>query len=262
MKTLSDWIEGYQLTEECNNSIFLEFTRLTDIVPFLKEHKDWVEQHKWGFGDRAHHYMWYLILQHMQTHTENARLLEIGVFKGQIISLWALLGRELRRKVTIHAVSPFKGNRPGLVLHFTKKTFFPSYRRRHSEGNLYRDEDYLSCNKNIFARFGLDFSQVVLHRGYSSDLKVKNEAAPYKYDVIYIDGDHSYDGCLNDIRAYAPLVKPGGFLVLDDASCFLPGTMYFKGHEAVSKACEKIPAIGFKNVLNIGHNRIFMKKIT
>jgi hypothetical protein len=260
VETLSDWITGYQPTEECNDAIFLKFTRRTNTLSFLREHRDWVERYDWGFGDRAHHYMWYLVLQHLKTHVKNARLLEIGVFKGQIISLWALLGRELGQDFTIHAVSPFEGNRPGRLRHLVKRTFSSTYRKQHNEGNLYRHGDYLAFNKYIFSSFGLDFSQVVVHRGYSYDVKIKSEVTRYKYDVIYIDGDHSYEGCLNDIRSYAPLVKQEGFLVLDDASWFLPGTLFFKGHEAVSKACEKVPELGFENVLNVGHNRIFMKK--
>lgn len=38
-------------------------------------------------------------------------------------------------------------------------------------------------------------------------------AFPDKYfDTVYIDGDHSFNGCLNDLRAYAPKVKDSGFL--------------------------------------------------
>jgi hypothetical protein len=47
--------------------------------------------------------------------------------------------------------------------------------------------------------------------------------------------------------------------VMDDASCFLPGTGFWKGLEAVSVAAEDIPALGFENVLNVGHNRVYRR---
>jgi hypothetical protein len=46
---------------------------------------------------------------------------------------------------------------------------------------------------------------------------------------------------------------------MDDASYFLPGKTYHKGHKSVSKACSIIPDMGFTNVLNIGHNSVFQK---
>lgn len=36
------------------------------------------------------------------------------------------------------------------------------------------------------------------------------------FDVIYIDGDHTYNGCQSDLIRWSPHVKPGGFLVIDD----------------------------------------------
>jgi cephalosporin hydroxylase len=36
------------------------------------------------------------------------------------------------------------------------------------------------------------------------------------FDWVYIDGDHSYEAVLNDLKAWYPKVKPGGYLALDD----------------------------------------------
>jgi hypothetical protein len=35
-------------------------------------------------------------------------------------------------------------------------------------------------------------------------------------DWIYIDGDHTYEGCLADIAAWSPFLKFGGLMVFDD----------------------------------------------
>jgi cephalosporin hydroxylase len=35
-------------------------------------------------------------------------------------------------------------------------------------------------------------------------------------DVLWIDGDHTYDGVRQDVEMYAPLVRPGGIVALHD----------------------------------------------
>jgi predicted O-methyltransferase YrrM len=35
-------------------------------------------------------------------------------------------------------------------------------------------------------------------------------------DVLYIDADHTYEGCKADFKRYAQHVKPGGLIILDD----------------------------------------------
>lgn len=36
------------------------------------------------------------------------------------------------------------------------------------------------------------------------------------FDLIFIDGDHSYEGCAGDINAWLPHLKPGGVLAIHD----------------------------------------------
>ncbi len=45
-------------------------------------------------------------------------------------------------------------------------------------------------------------------------MQTKNIAR--KYDLFYIDGDHSFNGCLNDFLNYCDLVNKGGYIVFDD----------------------------------------------
>ena len=37
------------------------------------------------------------------------------------------------------------------------------------------------------------------------------------YDILWIDGDHSFEGCLSDLRTFFPRLKPNGHLLLHDA---------------------------------------------
>lgn len=38
-------------------------------------------------------------------------------------------------------------------------------------------------------------------------------------DLLFIDGDHTYQGCKRDIEAWTPYVKPGGWIVFHDTAC-------------------------------------------
>lgn len=58
-----------------------------------------------------------------------------------------------------------------------------------------------------------------LVRGDSVDPATRERTAalaPNGVDVLFIDGDHSYDGVAGDFRMYSPLVVPGGIVALHD----------------------------------------------
>jgi predicted O-methyltransferase YrrM len=43
-----------------------------------------------------------------------------------------------------------------------------------------------------------------------STVAAQNLTVPY--DFVFLDADHSYEGCKADIAAWAPKIKPGGWL--------------------------------------------------
>ena len=45
-----------------------------------------------------------------------------------------------------------------------------------------------------------------------------HQFGPGTVDLVHIDGNHDGDAVADDLRLYRPLVRPGGFIVLDDAS--------------------------------------------
>ena len=55
---------------------------------------------------------------------------------------------------------------------------------------------------------------VKIYREYSFDA-VKHFEDNY-FDLVYIDADHTYEGCLRDITDWYPKVKKSGFLLGDD----------------------------------------------
>ena len=46
--------------------------------------------------------------------------------------------------------------------------------------------------------------------------RVRNLLSGSPLDLLFIDGDHSYDGVKRDFELYSPLVRPGGLVALHD----------------------------------------------
>ncbi|WP_017258688.1 class I SAM-dependent methyltransferase [Pedobacter arcticus] len=265
METLKHYVETYTNTAETNDFVWEHFRDEVNKNPFLKNHRDYVEEKQAGFGDRSFHHMWYLLLQDLKEKKEEITCLEIGIFKGQVISLWALIAKEIGLKAKITGISPLEGNYPNNSLfrnYYIRKLLsyvVPSIRRDFADGNIHIQEDFIGHIQKMFDNSGLDLREVNLIKGYSNDENISSQVQNQKFDIVYIDGDHSYKVCKEDLDNYAKIIKPNGYLVMDDASNFNPGTKFFKGIVEVSKACEEIDATIFKNILNVGHNRIYQR---
>jgi len=252
-------VEAYVPTVEHNNRLFAEFTALTWADPTLAGHRRHVEAHRLGFGDPAFHALWARLLAAGHARFGHLDLLEIGVFKGQVISLWALLGQVHHWPLRVHAITPLAGQ-PMPRFTWWRSLLFrlnSRFRERVKSGDFYAAEDYDAIVREHFSHHDVDFDAVRLVRGYSTDPAVLQAVTNDRFHIIYIDGDHTYAGASADVMNYASKVLPGGWLVMDDAAYDQPGTTFWKGYETVARACHLLPALGFRNVLNVGHNRVF-----
>lgn len=70
--------------------------------------------------------------------------------------------------------------------------------------------------KRNLQRARVNDENVTIIKRLSTDADAMKAAAERAYDVLVIDGDHSYDGVKFDFDHYAPLVRPGGLIVIDD----------------------------------------------
>lgn len=262
-RMLDDWVMEYRNERDANTAIYWDFDRLARQPGWLASHRDWVELNKWGFGDRALHHMWYLILDHLIKSEVQPSCLEIGVFKGQIISLWALIAARLNAPLRIAALSPFSGSASPVIKNRIVRKLLKTVSRKYREdaiaGNLYGAGDYLADCRRIFDEFGLDFDQVEILRGFSNDAKLLAGLSARAFGLIYVDGDHSEAGALGDVHNFAPKVVPGGFIVMDDAALSVESDLPYRGRPGASMAADLLPSLGFENILNVGHNRVFRK---
>jgi predicted O-methyltransferase YrrM len=75
---------------------------------------------------------------------------------------------------------------------------------QHPE-HIYRHENLKHLNINEY-----------IGNSQSAEAKAWLEQQNKKYDIVYIDGDHSYQGVLNDIENYKHFVESDGFLIFHD----------------------------------------------
>ena len=76
----------------------------------------------------------------------------------------------------------------------------------HAALSVESQEDYYNRSRQAVSSFG---DKAIIHRMKSVD--AANEV-PDELDFVFIDADHSYEGCHSDIQAWAKKIKPGGLL--------------------------------------------------
>jgi cephalosporin hydroxylase len=79
---------------------------------------------------------------------------------------------------------------------------------------------YQEWKIDLFKSFSLSKQKMFLIRGNSHEIKslnrVKKILKGNKLDLLYIDGDHSYEGAKRDFEMYKPLIKKGGIIAVHD----------------------------------------------
>lgn len=95
-------------------------------------------------------------------------------------------------------------------------------------------------NPAILAELDNGSGRVRTHVGDSSTSLARMPDA--YFDVIYIDGDHTYEGVMRDIEAALPKVKPTGALIFNDYAVWSAVSMFHCGvARAVHELCLNHP---------------------
>ncbi len=90
-------------------------------------------------------------------------------------------------------------------------------------------------NPRIQAELASNEGRVKTHIGDSST-NMRKMPDSY-FDVVYVDGDHRYEGVVKDIEAALPKIKPEGVLVFNDYTVWSAVSMY---HCGVAKAVHEL----------------------
>jgi hypothetical protein len=210
-----------------------------NLAPYwLKDHREYFSENQRGFGEEAFHSMWFILFKEFRP--EN--ILEIGVYRGQTLSLFMLLSNKFGIKSYVHGISPFSSSGDNVSVYLS-------------------DLDYYNDVLENFSYFNL--SNPILHRGYSTDINMVNVIESKLWDFIYIDGNHDYEVANVDFNNCVKYLNHGGILVLDDSALYTdykPPFYSTGGHPGPSKIAEEINPNEFIELFSVGHNRIFKKK--
>jgi hypothetical protein len=204
---------------------------------YIGEHRAYYSLEQRGFGEDAFHAMWYLLLRQFKP----AKCLEIGVYRGQVISLWSLIAKFLEFPCEVHGISPFTPIGDAVS----------SYK---VEVDYYRD--VLSS----FKHFGL--STPLLVKALSTDSEAITYISENQWDLIYVDGGHDFETALADYQLCKKHLAPNGILILDDASLgtdYLPPSFSFAGHPGPSRVAREYADKEMRLLCAVGHNNVYQK---
>ena len=134
---------------------------------------------------------------------------EIGVWMGNTSREFLARGVEHLYLVDSYSVEPYKNNSEATYDMYLAKYSKITGEFTESGFSRYYDTVY----KNVLDKFKGD-SRVTLCR-MTSDEWFANQDDNI-LDWIYVDGDHSYEGCLRDLNNALSKVKKGGMILGDD----------------------------------------------
>jgi hypothetical protein len=237
-KTEFDFIEYFNKTKDINK-IYAYFNYYyNEVLPNeIKQHREYFEKSNRGFGERAFHAMWFNLI----TKFKPQNFLEIGVFRGQVVSLVSLISKTINSHIEVFGISPFSNAGDSV--------------------STYSDDiDYYLDVIHTFEKF--DLSPPNLTKAYSNEIPALDLISRFQWDMIYIDGSHEYDDVLNDYHNCKNNLKKGGLLIIDDSSLFSSFNCpngAFNGHEGPSLVVENIVKKELLYVASVGHNSIFVK---
>ncbi len=181
--------------------------------------------------------MWFKLIDEYRPRT----FCEIGVYRGQTLSLLTLIANCLGLKVDAWGVSPLSSAGDSL--------------------STYKEIDYTADISSSFARFNLGRPQLL--KAKSQDAAAIEFLSTREWDCVYVDGSHELEDVAADVELARACTQPGAVLVLDDASLYSgyrPYPFSFAGHPGPSTIASQMTArSGFEEIGTSGHNRVYRR---
>ena len=203
----------------------------------IREHRKYFSQNMRGFGEDALHSMWWTLLREYKPKLA----LEIGVYRGQVVSLWGLIAKLNGYKCEVHGVSPFSPAGDQVSVYLS-------------------DLDYLQ--DTVISNRHFDLPDPNFIKAYSTDETAVEYINSRRWNLIYIDGNHDYEVAMADYLLCKDALAEGGLLVMDDSSLytdFQPPRFSFAGHPGPSRVVQEVAMNEMRFLGGVGHNNVFQK---
>lgn len=118
--------------------------------------------------------------------------------------------------------------------------------------------------KNI-EKYNKNNYKVNILQDFSTDANLlkKLEENNFKTDILFIDGDHSYDGVIKDFYNFEKFVNPGGYIIFDDYEDFndSPDVKIAVNNIVKDIDTTKYDIIGSLDNIKNAHDLIGLKKL-
>ena len=234
--SLSQSLAKYQSPNEAYQYFYQYFHHRCPQI--IRDHRSYFSLDSRGFGEDAMHAMWWLLFLEYKP----VSCLEIGVYRGQVISIWMLISSYINNSCNVYGVSPFSNAADAV-------------------SNYVADVDYYNDVLKNFSYFNLPLPNLV--KSFSTDALAIEVISSQTWDLIYIDGSHEYEVVLDDYHNCKKHLKKGGILILDDSALYLnydPPIFAFKGHIGPSEVAKEFATKEMDFLGSVGHNLIFKKR--
>lgn len=201
---------------------------------WLLEHRLFFQKELRSYGEDSFNSFWY----HLILENKPKCFLEIGVYRGQIISLIELMSMKLDLGIDVYGLSPLS-NEGDKVSEYIPMDYEKDIELNYAEFKLVKPQIKKAFSD---AKEGVDF------------------IASRQWDCVYIDGNHDYEVVKKDYENVKKNLHPNGVIVFDDASLNLSVTQYygvFKGHPGPSKLVDELVTKEMIEISRVGHLRAF-----
>ena len=136
--------------------------------------------------------------------------LDIGVYRGRSLFPQAIAHRRYT-KGKVYGVDPWDAASAKEEDNVELRAKIDEWAERTDFEGLYQGvlamRERLKCEDHC-----------TLIRTISAQAASSFEAENIKFDLIHVDGNHDASVVEEDVRRYTPLLRPGGFFVMDDIS--------------------------------------------
>ena len=163
-------------------------------------------------------------------------VVEIGAFKGKS-TCYLGLGSKNGNRVKVYSIDPHTGN--------------PEHKVRNNNNDIWTYDIYCENLKKYDLQ---NIVQPILDYSYNAVSQFEDNSLNF----IFIDGEHSYEACKQDLLDWTPKIVSGGNIMLHD--CSLDGKTGWKGPNQVVNDYLRKSTI-YKNLRSSGNDYVIVTKV-